>query len=323
MFGDYAEVVLTARFAPGVGSSISYTPPPPPGTATVAGLGSITFDLLGCSPNGGQWTLTGSGFGGTTGTTWGVRSGWALGSPGTPTNGDVLNCNAGQFVIPGQTASPLNPVIEIWRGKWVPPSWGAGQSFRFAVAPTASYVLGQYAPGQHIGIPVQSIASNINIIIDPGSPGPCFPFIFQGPQSTVGYLGYRASFNVSAGPGTGCAPLTYTWRRGCTILANGGSISGANTSTLVIDPVSAADAGPYEVSVNSYATPTATLSVTCYSNCDASTVSPLLNVNDFTCFQNHFAAGASSANCDLSTAPPLLTVNDFICFINKYAAGCS
>jgi hypothetical protein len=161
--------------------------------------------------------------------------------------------------------------------------------------------------GQHVGIPVQSIPSNINIIIDPGSPGPCFPFIFQGPQSTVGYLGYRASFNVSAGPGTGCAPLTYTWRRGCTILANGGSISGANTSTLVIDPVSAADAGPYEVSVNSYAIPTATLSVTCYSNCDASTVSPLLNVNDFTCFQNHFAAGASSANCDLSTAPPLLT----------------
>jgi len=49
----------------------------------------------------------------------------------------------------------------------------------------------------------------------------------------------------------------------------------------------------------------------------------VLNVNDFTCFQNHFAAGASSANCDLSTAPPLLTVNDFICFINKYAAGCS
>ena len=29
----------------------------------------------------------------------------------------------------------------------------------------------------------------------------------------------------------------------------------------------------------------------CYPNCDASTINPTLNVNDFTCFLNKFAAG--------------------------------
>jgi hypothetical protein len=60
----------------------------------------------------------------------------------------------------------------------------------------------------------------------------------------------------------------------------------------------------------------------CYANCDGSTTAPILNVNDFICFQGLYAAGHSSANCDGSTAPPVLNVNDFICFQGKYAAGC-
>jgi hypothetical protein len=35
----------------------------------------------------------------------------------------------------------------------------------------------------------------------------------------------------------------------------------------------------------------ATLSVLCYPNCDNSTVAPVLNVLDFSCFLNRFAAG--------------------------------
>src|SRR5437763_420412 len=31
----------------------------------------------------------------------------------------------------------------------------------------------------------------------------------------------------------------------------------------------------------------------CYANCDASTALPILNVNDFSCFLNRFAAGCS------------------------------
>jgi hypothetical protein len=60
----------------------------------------------------------------------------------------------------------------------------------------------------------------------------------------------------------------------------------------------------------------------CYANCDQSTSTPLLNVNDFVCFQSRFAAGDPYANCDGSTTAPTLTVNDFICFQALFAAGC-
>jgi hypothetical protein len=61
----------------------------------------------------------------------------------------------------------------------------------------------------------------------------------------------------------------------------------------------------------------------CYPNCDASTTAPCLNVLDFQCFLNSFAAGSSYANCDNSTTPPVLNVLDFLCFLNSFAAGCS
>jgi hypothetical protein len=72
----------------------------------------------------------------------------------------------------------------------------------------------------------------------------------------------------------------------------------------------------------SYLNETWELVPTCYANCDASTTPPVLNVNDFTCFLNRFAAGDSAANCDGSTTPPVLNVNDFTCFLNRFAAGC-
>ena len=60
----------------------------------------------------------------------------------------------------------------------------------------------------------------------------------------------------------------------------------------------------------------------CYANCDGSTAAPILNVNDFVCFQSRFAAGDSYANCDGSTAPPVLNVNDYVCFQTRFAQGC-
>lgn len=60
----------------------------------------------------------------------------------------------------------------------------------------------------------------------------------------------------------------------------------------------------------------------CYANCDNSTIAPVLNVLDFSCFLNKFAAGDPGANCDGSTTPPVLNVLDFSCFLNQYAAGC-
>jgi hypothetical protein len=60
----------------------------------------------------------------------------------------------------------------------------------------------------------------------------------------------------------------------------------------------------------------------CYANCDRSTNIPVLNVNDFLCFSNLFAAGDPAANCDGSTIQPVLNVGDFVCFLNTFAAGC-
>jgi hypothetical protein len=57
----------------------------------------------------------------------------------------------------------------------------------------------------------------------------------------------------------------------------------------------------------------------CYANCDGSTDTPVLNINDFACFLDRFAAGHPTADCDASGS---LNVLDFMCFLNAFAAGC-
>jgi hypothetical protein len=57
----------------------------------------------------------------------------------------------------------------------------------------------------------------------------------------------------------------------------------------------------------------------CYANCDLSTRAPVLNVNDFICFVNKFAAKDPYANCSVDA---VIDVNDFNCFLSKSAAGC-
>jgi hypothetical protein len=66
----------------------------------------------------------------------------------------------------------------------------------------------------------------------------------------------------------------------------------------------------------------ATIPALCSVNCNGSTTTPVLNVNDFICFQEKFAAGDPYANCDRSTAQPVLNVLDFVCFQQHFAAGC-
>jgi hypothetical protein len=60
----------------------------------------------------------------------------------------------------------------------------------------------------------------------------------------------------------------------------------------------------------------------CYANCDGSAAPQALNVGDFVCFTQQYAAGSDYANCDHSTAPPVLNVNDFVCFQERFLAGC-
>ena len=57
----------------------------------------------------------------------------------------------------------------------------------------------------------------------------------------------------------------------------------------------------------------------CDANCDGSNLPPLLNVNDFVCFQSRFAAQDPYGDCDRNG---VLNVNDFVCFQAAFAAGC-
>jgi hypothetical protein len=124
--------------------------------------------------------------------------------------------------------------------------------------------------------------------------------------------------------------LHYQWRRGGVVLVDGGSISGATSDTLTIDPAAAGDTGSYDVVISNICSVVlsdpAFVQVgppPCYANCDRSTTPPFLTINDFACFINRFAAGDSYANCDNSSPPPPLNVQDFVCFLNMFAAGCS
>jgi hypothetical protein len=114
-------------------------------------------------------------------------------------------------------------------------------------------------------------------------------------------------------------------------------IEGQTGSSLVFESVSVGDSGTYFAEAynacgmaNTFQA-TLTVEQACYANCDSSTTPPVLNVDDFTCFINQYAAAQSLthaeqlthyANCDGSTTAPVLNVDDFTCFINRYAAGC-
>ncbi len=331
-FGDYARIVVNASFSPPVGTIISYTTPNGPHSGPVAGLGMLYFDILGCDMVGGTWTLSGSGFAGTTGNTWGVRSGWSWGQPGMPqSNGDILGIVAGQFPnLPGATVNPVNPVSELWRARWDYGSFISGRWLRLTIYPRDTSIIVRYGTdgaGQPLYdlVPAAASPAALEIFMDSGPPGPCTAAVVTQPASRSAYTNDTAFFHVGAqwyNPQGNCGNFTYAWRRDCQTLANGGNISGADTELLRISPVTPADAGQYDVRVNGNHSSTAMLTVLCYANCDASTTPPVLNINDFTCFLNSFAAGNAYANCDHSTSAPVLNVLDFTCFLNQFASGC-
>ena len=110
-----------------------------------------------------------------------------------------------------------------------------------------------------------------------------------------------------------CSPTS--WRT--TVATNGFIIGHVTPEAIEGDTIAFAFAnGPTPVTGAVYT------AAFCYANCDASTVAPVLNVADFSCFINRFAAGNPAANCDQSTIPPTLNVSDFVCFINRFATGC-
>ena len=73
------------------------------------------------------------------------------------------------------------------------------------------------------------------------------PVIVANPGSRTNNSGTTATFSVGA---VGTAPLGYQWLLGGAILADGGSVTGAVTTTLTITNVGPANAGDYSVVVS-------------------------------------------------------------------------
>ena len=111
---------------------------------------------------------------------------------------------------------------------------------------------------------ISDIAVNYNVVIS----GTCasnatsanisliaMPNIITEPNSQMTIAGGSASFSVTA-LGT---DLMYQWRKGTVNLTNGGNISGANSSTLTINPVGTPDAGAnYNVVITGTCAPIST-----------------------------------------------------------------
>jgi hypothetical protein len=57
----------------------------------------------------------------------------------------------------------------------------------------------------------------------------------------------------------------------------------------------------------------------CYPNCDNSTIPPVVNIADFSCFLQKFAKNDPYANCNVDAT---IDIADFACFLQKFAAGC-
>jgi hypothetical protein len=66
------------------------------------------------------------------------------------------------------------------------------------------------------------------------------------PLGAAACAGSSTTISVAAG---GSGTLTYVWKKGTTVISNGGNISGANTNALTISTFSASDTGSYTVVV--------------------------------------------------------------------------
>jgi len=127
---------------------------------------------------------------------------------------------------------------------------------------------------RHFQTPITYPASSATLALVSGAFTGAAPDIVGAGQVTTALINTRlgatvASVSVLTGsPATlaasagGYGPITYQWRKNGTPVVDGGSISGATTATLTIDPATFGDAGSYDVLVTDSCTSTASNAAT-------------------------------------------------------------
>lgn len=146
--GEGARVRITTLITPGVGSIVTYQAPPAPGHGTIAGMGSIFFDLLPTNAMGGLWSHVRV-----------ANSPFPPPPANTTPEGGLSAGQAGQFVLPGLIANPSNPYENLWQATWTPSNYSARPVTFTSVAAAAagmnhSSILIQYGTEPGAGYPL-------------------------------------------------------------------------------------------------------------------------------------------------------------------------
>jgi len=174
----------------------------------------------------------------------------------------------------------------------------------------------QAAPSPNQSFPAAGAPSQISITFSEAVTAAASDFTLTTPSGPVAFtFSYApANFTATLTPTSPLAPGQYT-------ITARDTIRSAAASIALDGEMPGLPSGNGQAGGDAVYTFTIEPS-TCYANCDGSTIPPILNVSDFTCFLNKYSAGDPYANCDGSTVPPILNVNDFTCFLNSYSAGC-
>lgn len=193
--GEGVRIAIRATITPGIGTTVIYTPPPPPGVGTIAGFGFLFLDLIQTNADGGTWSSITRNAEANPG---GIPGGgnWTIGSGGSgQMDGSITAMQAGQFVLPGTTANPTNPVQNVWRGTWTPSSYSqrtaSFQSERAVTQGGNSGILVQYGIDPN-GAP-QYVAKFVPSVLGNTGPIPIVPApgIGSGAMVVAGWAAQR------------------------------------------------------------------------------------------------------------------------------------
>jgi Immunoglobulin I-set domain len=149
-----------------------------------------------------------------------------------------------------------------------------------------------------------------------------YPEVLKQPSDVIAEVRDLVTFSVEAWSAPG--PMGILWRNnGQSLTEDPPRITGTRSPTLRIESVVLSDTGMYDAVLSnvcgSTTTKAATLTVTCYPDCDQSTGNGVLDIFDFLCFQNAFIGFDPYADCDDNN---FLDIFDFLCFQNAFVSGC-